>query len=125
MKNKFAYLFAVLALSLILAGCVESTGGGSSPQDKAQGRQFGGRPPFGGNLTPQQRDEFINARIEAATKACDGKAVGDNCSLESPRGEINGTCFEMNGTVGCRAGFGRKGNFTRENWQGNYGANSS
>lgn len=48
-----------------------------------------GGPPGGGGLPPE------------VTQACEGKATGDACTVTFNGTTVNGTCADLNGTLGC------------------------
>ena len=56
------------------------------------------------NLTEQERQQMIEQRMQMMQAACQGKAEGDSCSVQSPRGERKGTCKTQNETLACSTG---------------------
>ena len=99
-----ALLFVLLAFTIAFSGCVSSDQG-QAPSGNHSWR--GGRPGnftggrFG-NLTDEQRQQMFNQ----LAAACQGKAAGDACEMQTPRGNMTGTCETRNETLVCSAGFG-------------------
>ena len=78
----------------------------------ARNNQFGtGRK---NNLTQEERQQMIEARMQLAKTACQDKTEGDACAIQGQRGEINGTCKNQNGVLMCTGA---------NNWQGSMRAN--
>ena len=112
---------AILLLLTLIAGaivaCAPPNTGAGSGQDQVgpQGNPPATAPaatgapargPGGFNMTPEQRQQMM----QQAADACQNKAAGDGCVLQSPRGERNGTCeqqnnTQQNSTLVCRGSF--------------------
>ena len=63
-------------------------------------RSFDGRERFG-NMTDEQREQMMRERQKLATQACEGKAEGATCIMESPRGSSEGTCMLQDDKLLC------------------------
>jgi predicted small secreted protein len=124
MENKGVLILVLLALlmvilvlgSMMLSGCASDNGqpsdvqGAGASQPAGQGR-FGpgmGRN-FTGNLTDAQRQQLFEQRMQQAIAACNGKADGDACALQSQRENFTGNCRSLNNTLSCSGGMGSNG----------------
>lgn len=56
-------------------------------------------------MTEEQQQQFA----QAAITACAGKAEGDACVFENPRGNSTGSCANRNGTLSCLPKDGGRG----------------
>jgi hypothetical protein len=57
-----------------------------------------------GNLTEEQMQQMIEQMRRAAADACNGRAEGDSCAMQTPRGNATGTCSAQNYSLVCNAG---------------------
>ena len=97
-------LLALLAAGM-LAGCAGidalTTQGGATPQTTGRG----------------MRRNFSSADFQGMTQnltaACQGMSAGDSCHLQTPRGNINGTCQIRNETLMCNMGNRSYGGYNR------------
>jgi hypothetical protein len=64
-----------------------------------QGRDWPNRQMT--NITDAQRQDMVQARQEQMTAACQGKAEGDSCAIQSLRGDITGSCKIMQNQTIC------------------------
>lgn len=90
-------LAALIGSVVLLAGCTGSSGG--APQGGYG--QYGNRSGFG-NMTADQRQ----AMMQQMAAACQGMALGNNCTIQSQRGNRPGTCQTMNSTLICIGQYG-------------------
>lgn len=100
-------ILLLIFTSVVLAGCVNSdqnnSGTGTSNGQNQSMRQFGQNRTS--NLTAEQRQQLVNERLQQAENACQGKAEGDACSIQSPRGSRAGTCKTQQDKLLCSTGF--------------------
>lgn len=85
-KTVLAALILLSLALLAIPGCASNAQGG-----------FRGNGSRYGNMTDAQRQQFMQARIDA----CAGKSDGDSCVMVSPYGNRTGNCMEMNSTLQC------------------------
>lgn len=67
--------------------------------NRTRGNYTGGP---GMNMTEEQRQQFMQQGINA----CQGKSESDSCTMQTPRGETNGTCRSFNGELSCTPAIG-------------------
>lgn len=119
-KTRYALtLIAVLVGALALAGCTQTDARNTTPNGAPRGFGNGtfngirgGMDGFG-NVTEAQRQERAQQRMLALTKACEGKAENDACTLagrDNRNGTaanltLQGTCHALNGTMQCWPAF--------------------
>jgi len=104
MKPAGLTLLALLAEGM-LAGCAGidafTTQNGATPQTTGRG----------------MRRNFSSADLQGMTQnlsaACQGKSAGDSCYLQTPRGNITGTCQMRNETLMCNMGNRSYGGYNR------------
>ena len=53
------------------------------------------------NLTEEEKQEMIQERQQTMIDTCEDKNGGDICSIESPRGSIEGLCTLRNESLLC------------------------
>jgi len=89
----------IFVVGVILAGC--------SKQDRFSGERdfqrmgdhdFRGPP---GEMDPERQAMFEQMQ-EKAQAACQDMQEGDACTMEGPRGEMQGTCTLMEDALSCR-----------------------
>ena len=133
--TKTILIFAFIACALLLFGCTASDASAQAGgQQQGNGQQYAGNGSAGasgnggtgalnpgnrsgmmrngssmagwgagafGNMTDAQRQQMM----QAWTTACDGKAVGDVCTVQNALGgaggQINGTCSARGGNLTC------------------------
>jgi len=105
-KYQYLTIIAIAAL-FVLSSC-------SSAPPSPTGDHFGPRGGFGrGNMTDEQRQQMMDQMRQSGIDACQGKSNGEDCMMENPRGQINGTCSTSDdGSVQCR------GQRPNGNWSG-------
>ena len=86
-------------------------GNGRYGNGSGRGSQNGSRGMMEGfdNMTNEERQQALAARLKASSDACSGLSEGDACTLQSARGSLNGTCFSTNGTLYCTEAGMRQG----------------
>jgi hypothetical protein len=62
----------------------------------------GMQPGRFGNLSDEERQQMMEEKTQTAKDACAGMGEGDICILESPLGQMNGTCSLLNESLICR-----------------------
>jgi len=90
MNRTTTITIALLILCSIITACAANTVSNGAPD---QHRNNSGR--F--NVTDEQRQQMMQQQ----TAACQGKSINDSCTMESQRGERNGTCVQRNETLRC------------------------
>jgi hypothetical protein len=103
-------IILALMIGVVAVACTNQPG--NTAPDTVGNVSDAGNPPgrYGGNLTPEERQQAYAQMMQQAIAACDGKATGDSCVIQNPRGERNGTCEainETNDTLSCRGSFRR------------------
>ena len=53
------------------------------------------------DLSEDERQQMMQERQQIAIDACMEKAEGDECLIESPRGEMKGECIIRNENLMC------------------------
>ena len=78
-----------------------AAGGGYRNSNGAAGSNGG--DGYGGNMTPEQRQQLFTAMRQAATNACSGMSEGDSCTIpgQNGRSDRTGTCETYNDTLSC------------------------
>jgi len=111
----FILLLALLSTGgFVLSGCTGSSDQSPPPGQGQRNLQDFNRTGFspGSTMTDEQRQQMM----QAAIFACSGKADGDACVIQNSRGDMNGTCRSMNGTLSCA--FARGGRGLNGTWNG-------
>ncbi|MBI2445356.1 hypothetical protein HYV43_03140 [Candidatus Micrarchaeota archaeon] len=125
-----ALLFGLVLGMFVLAGCTEESPYGTDGFGRGFGsRAFGNRSfngtraiggPGFGNVTEEQRQQSRQQRTQAAIEACQGKAEGGACTLNSSGGfgrnqnrsngsrTVEGRCQDTEGNLQCRPGDQRR-----------------
>ncbi|PIY60339.1 hypothetical protein COY95_02280, partial [Candidatus Woesearchaeota archaeon CG_4_10_14_0_8_um_filter_47_5] len=80
-------LCVVLLAVMLVAGCSSAPPQNQRRQDGQQGGRGGWQ-----NLTQEQRQEMFGQQEQLMREACQGKTIGDSCTLESPGGQVPGVC---------------------------------
>ena len=105
-SNGQLLLMLVLTASLaLLSGCTSNDQTPASQQGGTAYRVGAGNGSGQGmprNLTDAQRQQFLQEMVQA----CQNKAEGDSCALQTPMGGRTGTCKTMNETLSCVTGMG-------------------
>lgn len=96
---RFAVLLVALVLVFLVVGCAPDE------LESVQLRHdFNGSAPADGQLPPgagDQREELMEQMQQAAIDACVDAVPGAACVLESPRGEMQGTCTSIDEVLSC------------------------
>ena len=61
----------------------------------------GRRQRFQGNLTEEQKQQNIEARMKSMAQVCENKSEGDMCKIKSQRGDRTGLCKAQDGKLFC------------------------
>ena len=92
MKNNLSAGLTILifAVAIVIFAC-------SSNRQIGNGRGQG----FQGNLSKEQRQQNIEARMKLMAQACENKSEGEMCKIKSPRGNGTGFCKAQGGKLFC------------------------
>ncbi|MFA5108856.1 MAG: hypothetical protein WC492_05005 [Candidatus Micrarchaeia archaeon] len=98
MDMKTIAILASVALLVIVAWAMQGYNANNEMDDKSQinlnaeemnKTGIRGQPPQMRNMSAAEKE------------ACNLKASGENCSISSPRGQMNGTCKMVSDALGC------------------------
>lgn len=103
-KKRLIWLVSGLALAILVIGAlflfsldVLNNHNKAGPSDKWQQSpqwqpgENNGRPPAM-NMSEEERQQMMEARMQTATAACQDKAEGDACAMQGSGGDMTGTC---------------------------------
>ena len=114
MKRNISMLLIIVSLVsiIIISGCTSSDRETAPIQGNGD-YQNNNRQRAGnfGNLSEEQRQQFIEQRMQMMMAACQDKKDGDSCALQNQRGQRAGTCKAQQGKLMCST--------VRDNKQGN------
>lgn len=102
-KKRLTWLVSGLALAILVIGAlflfsldVLNNHNKAGPSDKWQQSpqwqpgENNGRLPM--NMSEEERQQMMEARMQTAITACHDKAEGDACTMQGPGGDMTGTC---------------------------------
>lgn len=97
---------AIFLFSLGVPGNKKAGSQTPPPQPPSSSQQWqpgeNGRPPTM-NISDEERQQMMEARMQTAITACRDKAEGDACTMTAggSRGNMTGTCKTQNGNLTC------------------------
>ncbi|VVB70678.1 Uncharacterised protein [uncultured archaeon] len=77
----------------------------SVSSDNTSLQAAGGQRNYG-NMTPAERQQAMQARMQSLISACQGETAGNNCTIQGRNGTITGICQVQNNTFLCVTRFG-------------------
>lgn len=86
----YIFVISLLVLSIIITSGCSSNNQRNYPQ----------RGNFQ-DMTEEERQQMFEERQQKMIDACEGKDEGDVCTIESPRGETEGTCEIIDNNLIC------------------------
>lgn len=118
-KKKLVVLVSGLTLAIVIGAIFlvssgvpgnKKAGSQTPPQPPSSSQQWqpgennnGSRrlPPM--NISDEERQQMMEARMQTAITACHDKVEGDACTMTAvgPRGNATGTCKTQNGNLTC------------------------
>ena len=96
MKKTTSILIFLMLGIFVLSGC-------SSTEQRIfpQRDEFQGVPDTMANISEEERQQLFEERQQQAIDSCQDKNEGDACIFESPRGETQGVCKNIDNNLVC------------------------